>query len=152
MRTLPSVIALLALLGCAEETDLEKAFCAQLAADAVEMVTATPDATDAPSVSRDGIAFRIQLLPEGDAFAGTVSYRPDERGDFAIGLSADIPMRILNPEGEAVEISNTVVGASCPELAVRHTARLGLTTYTIELGPTAVDVVSLVSEESNDDL
>lgn len=138
--------------GCAEETDLEAAFCSQLASDNEQAVMATLDAADAPRVSKDGVAFRIQLQPEGDAFVGSVSFRPDERGDFAIGLSADVPMRIVNPDGDEVTIKNTVVGSSCPELAVRHTARLGLTTYTIEFGPTDVETIGLVSEESNDDL
>lgn len=104
-------------------------------------------------MARDATAYRSALVPNDDGmFTGRVSFKPDEKGDFAIGLSRDIPMRVVNGAGEEVAIKKTVVGASCPDLPVRHTMRLNTNTYTIEFGPTDVTEVSLVSEGSNDDL
>ena len=138
--------------ACGPETDLETAFCDQLAGEADRSVQASLQAADAPGVARDATSYQIALVPDGDMFVGKVAFKPDEKGDFAIGLSRDIPMRIINGAGEAVTFKNTVVGASCPELAIRYTARLNTNTYTIEFGPTDVAEVTLVSEESNDDL
>lgn len=149
---LPALAIALLTFACGEETDLETAFCSQLAGEADRSVEATPDAEGAPGVSRDATSYRIALVPDGDMFVGTVAFKPDENGDFAIGLSRDIPMRVINGAGEEVTFKKTVTGASCPELAVRHTMRLNTNTYTIEFGPTDVSEVSLVSEESNDDL
>ena len=141
--------------ACGPETDLETAFCDQLAGEADRSVQASLEAEGAPGVARDATAYRISLVPDGvdeGVFVGKVAFKPDEKGDFAIGLSRDIPMRVVNGAGEEVTFKKTVVGASCPELAVRHTMRLNTNTYTIEFGPTDVAEVSLVSEESNDDL
>lgn len=140
------------LFACAEETDLETAFCDQLANGPQRQVAAVDGPEGAPGVNKDGTAFRIALIERDGEYWGQVAYKADERGNFAMGLSHDVPMRITNPEGEEVTLKNKVTGSSCPELAARYTAKLGLRTYTIEFGPTDVPEIGFVSEESDDDL
>lgn len=140
MRTITLALLLTACGAATEETDLETAFCALLAeGDTVEV------GADEEAAHEDARAV-ITLDPDQPT---RVRYTPDEPGSFAFGLSQDVPFAVLK-DGEALPITATIQGASCPDLAVRHTVELAVESYVIELGPGEGDV-SLVSEESDDD-
>ena len=81
-----------------------------------------------------------------------VTYRPDEEGSFAFGLTDDVELRFYDASGNEVPIDTEVVGAACDELAVRYSVRLDVATYTIEIGPASAGTIGLIAEESDDDL
>ena len=83
---------------------------------------------------------------------GTARYTADEVGSFAMGLGDDVPFAVLDASGNALPWASEVVGAACSELAVRYTVDLELATYTVRFGPTDLEEVDFVSEESDDDL
>ena len=151
-----STITLLSLFACdgggGSETDLEAAFCALLTDGPEEDVTATDDGSG-PELAIEDVAVEVTLLEDGDGmYWGVARYTADEAGSFAMGLSDDVPLKVIDADGSVLPWENEVAGAGCAELAIRYTVALELAAYTIEFGPTDVDEVSFVSEESDDDL
>lgn len=140
--------------GCgSSETSLEDAFCDLLSSNGGEYVTASVDATGAPEVAVPDQRIEIDLVDEGDGlFFGVVAYTADEAGSFAFGLDEDVPVAIVDGNGNEVPWQSEVTGAACADLAVRYTAELTLDTYYLEIGPTDVATVALAAEESDDDL
>lgn len=154
-KTLLPLLCLLPLMGCAgegEETDLETAFCEILANGPETSVTATDSADGAPEAFVEDAAVEIALLEVEGQYEGFVSFTTDEAGSYAIGLSDDVPMEVLDADGGSIAIDQSIDGAACADLAVRHTVSLELGTYTLSFGPTDVDEVKVVAEESDDDL
>ncbi len=153
MKRILMTLMALGTLACSNaDSDLETAFCDGLEAPAARSVSATTNPAGAPDAS-DEQRVDIQLQEQDGQYRGFVSYLPDETGSFAFGLSADIGFVVRDAAGNEVALSNSQVGASqCSALAVRHTAPLSQQTYNLELGPSPVAVVSLIAEESDDDL
>lgn len=148
MKKIIIVLSTLCTVACAADTDLETAFCDGLEAPAARTVMATTTSEGAPDVT-DAARIDIELSADG----GFVSYRPDEAGSFAFGLTHDVGLVIRDAAGAEVPIDTTVTGsAQCDALAVRHTATLGVATYTIELMATDALTVGIIAEESDDDL
>jgi hypothetical protein len=148
------LIALTALttVACAgSDTDLETAFCDGLEAGAARLVSAAAAADGASDVT-DEARVDIDLVLQDGLYGGFVSYRPDETGSFAFGLTADVPFVVRDAAGNEVPIDTTVEGSSqCEALAIRHSLTLDTQTYSIELGPTDVASLGLIAEESDDD-
>lgn len=154
-KTLSAALCLLPLLACAgegEETDLETAFCDILANGPETSVTATESADGAPEAFVEDSAVEIALVAGDPDFSGYVSFTTDEAGSYAMGLSDDVPVEVMDSEGATISLEQSIDGAACADLAVRHTVSLELGTYTLYFGPTDVDEVKLVAEESDDDL
>lgn len=61
-------------------------------------------------------------------------------------------MEVLDADGGSISVGQSIDGAACADLAVRHTVGLELGTYALSFGATDVDEVKLVAEESDDDL
>jgi hypothetical protein len=80
-----------------------------------------------------------------------VTYRPDEEGSFAFGLTDDVGFVVRDEAGNDVPIDVSVPSSMCEALAIRHSVTLGLGTYTIEFGPTDVATIGIIAEESDDD-
>jgi hypothetical protein len=151
MKRILLTLAALVTVACGADTDLETAFCEGLEAPAARSVNATSTPEGAADVTDDA-RVDIQLAPIGDQFAGFVTYRPDEAGRFAFGLSDDVGFVVRDQAGNEIAIDASVPSSMCEALAIRHTVQLGLGTYTIELGPTDVETIGIIAEESDDDL
>ncbi len=153
MKRILLTLAAMTAVGCStSDSDLESAFCAGLEESAVRTVSAKAQA-DAASDVTDAQRVDIQLAALGGSFGGFVSYRPDEAGRFAFGLTHDLTFTIRDAAGMTVPIDKTVTGSTvCQALAVRHTATLGLQSYTIELGGDSPVTIGFIAEESDDDL
>lgn len=148
-------LTLLACVACGggSDTDLETAFCIGLgqAADAQLDASARPD--DAPTAPLGDLRTDVTLVAVDGGNGGSVVFVPDEAGFFAFGLGADVPLVITDASGAAVPIVETVRGsAMCTELAVRYTAELSPQPYTLTFGPTGEATLSIVAEESDDDV
>ncbi len=122
--------------------------CEHTADGPFEDVVATGDAASAPDVTLEHTAVRIAL----DAASGTepafVKFSADDDAEFVFFLSADIPFAMTSSVGETVTPEETVAVDECSEVAVQHTFDLEVGTWTIALGPTSEDEVSLVFEEA----
>lgn len=154
-KKLLAALCLLPLSACAgegEETDLETAFCEILANGPEVDVAATESADGAPEAFMEDSAVEVGLVAGDPDFSGYVSFTTDESGSYAIGLSDDVPMEVMDADGASISLDQSIDGAACADLAVRHTVSLELGTYTLYFGPTELDEVSLVAEESDDDL
>lgn len=145
-----ALTALTTVACAAPDTDLETAFCDGLAAPAARTVAASDTPADAADVT-DASRVDIELLEGDGQFSGFVSYRPDEAGSFAFGLTANVDLIVRDEAGNEVPIDVTVEGAACAELAVRHSVMMDLQTYTLEIGPTDQPSIGLIAEESDDD-
>jgi hypothetical protein len=149
--------ALVLAVGCsggttAPETNLEDVFC-ELLGGTTDAVTAVAlDSTDdGPELLAEDVALDIALVDDGTGmFGGRATYTPDEVGSFAFGLSDDVPFVLL--DGDTEVPFDAEVAGGCDAMAVRYTVALEIQTYTVEIGPTDIDVLGLVSEESDDDL
>jgi len=152
MRGMMAVVCVaLAACGSGSETDLETAFCDILANGPEDQVDAV-DGPSGPELAAEDRSVAVLLVDLGDGtFGGSATYTADEAGSFVMGLSDDIPLTVYDSQDEVVPLENTVQGASCDELAVRHTVQLEAAAYRVEFGPTDVDEVRVVSEESDDD-
>lgn len=152
MRNLLVLPFVLAACGAAD-TPLEEAFCTVLGGNATASITAADDASAAPEAAREDTRVDVTLLEDGDDYSGIVAYTPDEVGTFAFGFGEDIPVVLTDANGDEVPWQNEVTGATaCTELAVRYSVALQMETYFLELGPTSSAMVSMVAEESDDDL
>jgi hypothetical protein len=151
--SLSAVFALSACGGGSSETSLEQAFCEILASTTAEAVVATADLEGAPEVAFEDTRIEVDLLEQEDgSFAGVVAYTADEAGSFAFGFDVDVPVTVVEPSGSPLPWKAEVVGADCDELEIRRTVELGLRTVYLRIGPTDVATLSLVAEESDDDL
>ena len=137
-----------------KDTDLETAFCELLANGPEVDVTADAEGEgEGPEIALADQKVEIALV-EGDdgLFSGVARFTPDEPGAFALGLGDNVPIAVLDGQGEPLPWVAEVVGASCDALAVRYTVELEMETYLVVFGPTDLDEVDFVSEESDDDL
>ncbi len=151
LRTSLIVSLCLALFACdsGSDTDLETAFCNLLAGGA----TVTVDAANEPEVAREDKRVVIALEMSNDGYVGRVKFTADERGSFAFGLDTDVPFVVMDSDGAIVQHEQRVDGAeACSELVVRYTVPMQRQAYWLELGPTDVSEIAIVSEESDDDL
>lgn len=155
ITTLASLVTLVSLgttAGCAaQDTDLETAFCDALGEPASRTVGASPAPEGAADVT-DEARVDIELVAMDSAYGGYVTYRPDESGSFAFGLTEDVDLRFYDASGTEVPIDTEVVGAACDELAVRYSVALEVATYTIAIGPASNATIGFIAEESDDDL
>jgi hypothetical protein len=116
-------------------------------------VTASPG-TDAggADVSARHAAFTIGLPADGAGrHQGAVSYVPDESGDFAFFLGAPVPLTIVGPDGQPVdiEVDAPVDPAECTALThVRAAELVGGERYTLVFGPSASASALLVVEHA----
>lgn len=138
--------------ACAGDTPLEQAFCDVLAGSASRAITATSDEEKAPESAFDATRIDISLFEDEDVYLGFVRFTADEVGSFAFGFDEDVPVQLETLDGDAIAWDNTVQGAACTELAVRHTASLLAESYLLLIGPTSSPMVAMVAEESDDDL
>jgi hypothetical protein len=141
--------------GCAAgggaETDLETGFCDLLRSGPEAEVMATADTAGAPEAALSDTVVEVDLLEDDDGFWGWVAFTADEPGSFAIGVSEDVDVRLVDDQGAEVPAEETIEGAACDQLVRRVTFPLQARTYWLELSGDVAEV-DLVSEESDDDL
>jgi hypothetical protein len=90
-----------------------------------EDVTAVTDGTDAPDVSMEHTAYRIELSEtDTDTFGGQVSFAPEEAGEFHVFLGVEGAEVGISLDGTdiAAEASSAVDSAEhCSEIAYQWT-------------------------------
>jgi len=148
------VLSLSLLAGCggtaAPEEDVEA--CEHLKEGPGVAVTAAKDASAAlPTVNEPHKRYDIALVAEstGGAYGGLVSYASAAEGDYAVFLSADVPLEVTDSAGTVVAFESTVGSvSSCTEVKSKRVLELGVGTYTFRFGPTSQSSVSLVVESA----
>lgn len=149
-------LACLALTGCDDhDHDHEHNHGGEgLAAEACEHsadgpfqdVTATADASGAPSVTFEHTAVRIALTDFGGSKGGIVEYNASAAGDLAFFLSADIPVAFQDADGNVLTIETSESVDACSEVAVQHIVEAEVGSVQVVLGPTDAETVTLVTE------
>ncbi|XXF75607.1 hypothetical protein P2318_21410 [Myxococcaceae bacterium GXIMD 01537] len=138
------------LAGCAsDEENIDDEGCEHLKNGPGQSVTATATATGAPAVSNDHKRYDIQLVDVGGQKGGTVTFAAAEATDFAFFLGSDVPFKVANSSGQAVQPEESVTSSEvCTDIKGRHIVPLSVGTYTLTFGPTSATSVSVVVEEA----
>ncbi|MCP3101351.1 hypothetical protein LZ198_20975 [Myxococcus sp. K15C18031901] len=112
-------------------------------------VAATTTGTP-PAVDDNHRRYDITLVSGEAGHSGAVSFAASEATDYVLYLGADVPVRVTDASGAAVELEESAKGsASCTEIKGRHVVPLTVGTFTFTFGPTASSSVSLVVEEAS---
>lgn len=154
MNRLSLVLSLSLLAGCggtaAPEEDVEA--CEHIKEGPGVSVTAAKDASATlPTVNEPHKRYDVSLVAEstGGARSGLVSYASTAEGDYALYLSADVPVEVTDSAGAAVAFESTTGSiSSCTEVKSKRVVELGVGTYTFRFGPTSQFSVSLVVESA----
>lgn len=158
MKTLLTLtFATLALTGCDDHDDdhdhghehgeeLAGEACEHTAGGPFEDVTATADASGAPSVTFQHTAVNIALVDVEGGKGGVVEYNASAAGDLAFFLSADVPIAFENSAGEPLTIETSEAVDACAEVAVQHILEVEVGSVRLVFGPTDASTVTLVAE------
>jgi hypothetical protein len=142
-------------LGCAppEEEPMPDALNAEACEHAADGpfndVTASADGSAAPFVSDAHTAHRIatvEIDPEGNR-GGTVAFESTMATLHTFWLSAHVDLAFENSSEVEVPLASSVHEvAECDEIAMFHTVELGVGTFTIDVGPTQEESVTVLWE------
>lgn len=136
--------------GCgqpaAPEADVEA--CEHLQEGPAVAVTAAATADGAaPTVSEPHKRYDVALVDVAGGKGGTVTFAAAEEGHHALYLSADVPVEVRDGSGAVVAFEKSATSvSSCTEVKSKRELELGVGTYRVTFGPTAVPSVSLVVE------
>lgn len=127
--------------------------CEHMANGPNKAVAAVAALTDAvPDATAEHTRIDVTLV---DGFEGKkggyIRYEAAETGDFAFFVDSDVPIALLNDQGQPVAFEGA--GASvneCSEVALRYTAELTAgSSYRIKIGPTDTAIVRFVIEHDS---
>ena len=107
-------------------------------------VDATLDTTDAPSLAFPHTATRVAIA-DADA-KHYVRFNADEAGEYIFFVSADVPVEILDNDGNLIEIEATGGVDECAEVVAQHTVDLTVGSVLVAFGPTSEGTLSVVVE------
>jgi hypothetical protein len=151
---IPTILAALALGGCHGHDDHSPAedACSHMTDNVAAMITAVDDlGAAAPAVSMGHTRYEITLVGDGADLGGYVDWTIGEAGEYHVFLSDAVPLALWDGQGDAVAASATNTNVTeCAEVSVGYSYDLGVGTYTMQFGPTALDVVSLVLVDEDD--
>jgi hypothetical protein len=155
LTCLPCALILTCAAGCSgddqEEEGVDAEGCEHLEDGPASPVNAAPEAADASAVSNDHMRYDVGLLPleGGDGNGGFVRFDSDEQSDFVVFLDAPVDLAVTTSDGDPVEIEESAARSdACATIRGRHVVALGVGTHYFELGPTEVEEVGLVLEET----
>jgi hypothetical protein len=128
--------------------------CEHLEKGPFRSVSAATSPTDAPVVEDDHRAYVITLPEVGEAlgYLGYVRFDSDEEGDFVLFFNHDVTVRVLDADGNEVEIEDSQTSVpQCTVVAGRHQVELDVGSYFFELSHESENEVSLVVEHFEED-
>ena len=145
-------------LACGDEHDhdhdgesAEEEACEHMADGPFESVTATTDATGAPSIAIEHTRVNVALVDDGNGeYSGFVSFPAGEATEIQFFMSADVPVAITDADGNAL-VAQETGGASdlCPANVLASAVYdLEVGTYTIQIGPTSESEIGIAHEEA----
>lgn len=145
--------AALAVAGCEDGHDHEhespeEEACEHLKDGPAAALTAstTDDGADA-DVSKSHTRFDITLPGDGDKKGGYAKFISAKAGDYLLVLNADVPVQLLDLQGNAVTPKTEATAQTgCSAVKRRAVYTLGVATYRLKLGPTAAASVGVLFE------
>lgn len=156
MKTLSALLLSLALFACDDGDDghhhhhggesLADEACEHTAEGPFQDVTATAEASGAPSVTFAHTGVRIALVDVAGGKGGVVEYNAGAAGDHAFFLSADVPVAFQTADGAALTVETSEAVDACSAVAVQHIVELEVGTVRLTFGPTDAETVTLVTE------
>ena len=109
-------------------------------------VDGAADTANAPSLAFPHTATRIAIA-DADA-THYVRFDASEAGEYIIFVSADVPVEILDNDGNVIEIEATSGVDECAEVVAQHTVDLTVGSVLVGFGPTSETTLSVVVEEA----
>jgi hypothetical protein len=145
---LPAALAGLALVAgaCGHDDHLTPAedACEHIG-DAPVSLTAAEAGAAAPRVSEGHTRYEITLVGEAGSKGGRVDLVVAEAGDVHLFFSQAIPLALEDGQGQPVAAESSRADVTeCAGVSTEHVFDLGVGTYALALGPTALDTVSLL--------
>jgi hypothetical protein len=135
--------------ACGDEEEVENPDvegCEHLQEGPAAPVTAGTGA-GAPAVDDDHRRYDITLADVAGGKGGDVTFASSEAGDYILFLGAAVPVAVLDAAGATVPFeSSSASSDQCTEVKARHQLELGVGTYTLRFGPSALGAVGLVVE------
>lgn len=121
--------------------------CGHLVGGPFESVNAAPDATDALGPDHNATFEHTAVTTMLISGAGFVHLDIEEEGEFAIGLSSNIPLSFTH-EGAAVTPEESFQPPSnlCSDLAIVHVIDLEAGEIVLEFGPSSESDIVMVVE------
>lgn len=150
-------IALFMTIGCSDSaTDVDhhhhlvEHACEHMTNGPATAVTAVVNGTG-PDISAVHTRFDITLTDTlGGKKGGYVLFTPAEHGEWAIFLDKDIPLTVVGHDGSVVTAEDDDLHLEkCAAIVAGAAYDLHEETYTLVLGPTTEETVSLVMEEGD---
>ena len=138
--------------GYALEQPLEAHACGHVADGPFETVAAAPTPAGAPELRNTHVAYTVELLPDGDAYRGFVTFRPRSTAAFVFFLDREPPLQVAAPDGSelcAAAVRSTT--DTCEDLARADFYDLErLEVYTLALGPIDAAEVLVIVEAKDE--
>ncbi|MBJ6764222.1 hypothetical protein JGU66_25890 [Myxococcaceae bacterium JPH2] len=154
-KSLPAVLLFTSLLAAcgddpATSSSVDEEGCEHLQKGPGVSITAVREGAG-PAVSNDHKRYDIALQDATGGKGGAVSFAVTAAEDYVFFTSADVPVTVTTSAGQVVEVEeHATSSASCTDIRGRHVVPLGVGTHTLTFGPTPVNQVSLVIEESGE--
>lgn len=154
IRPLAFVLPVLLALACAPPEEgggpdpLNEEACEHTADGPFNDVTASADGAAAPDISAEHTGHRISTVDVGDDNrGGAVAFESTEETDHTFWLSAHMDLAFTDGSGNEVAIEDSVHEvAECEDVAMFHVVELPVGSYTIDIGPTQEETVTIVWE------
>lgn len=150
----PLALCMATLVGCApvedpaESTTPADDACEHASEGPFEDVTAVVEGEEPADVSAEHTAYVVTTADLMDAQqnrGGRVSFASAVAGDYFVFLSDHADLSVYDASGAEVSLEDSVHDvAECTEVSMYHLVELGVGTYTLELGPTSLEEVTLV--------
>ena len=137
-------------MGCqeAEENRFEHA-CDHVGDSPLSVIADAVASVDAPDISQAHTNYEVSFTEVDGGLGGAVTFGADESGDYALVLSADVPLTLSDASGDALTLEETMT-SPCDQGGVGYVYLLSLGTTQIEFGPTSDTSVELVVEHLED--
>ena len=120
---------------------VEGHMCEHFQSGPFEMVTATGEATGAPSATFEHTRVNVSLpAGAGGMNEGWIHMDSEAPGEVLIGFSQDVPVEYRH-DGGAVAPERSMMGTACGELVMLHVLDVHMGRYDIRIGPTSEDTI-----------
>jgi hypothetical protein len=127
---------------------LNEEACEHMADGPFVDLDASADGTNLADMSDDHTAYRIATADIGDGNrGGSVSFESSEETNHTFWLDSHFDLKFIgSDDSEAMIVKSVHAVDECEEVMMFHTVMLGVGTYTVEIGPTQSETVTLVWE------
>jgi hypothetical protein len=155
LHLLVTITSPLLLVACSDDhghADPDVEGCEHVTGGPFTPLTATADATGAPAIAADHMAYTVTLLAAATGNSGHVSFAADEAALFIFYVDQPVTAAFTTSAGAPIapQASSTSV-AACAEIQGRHVVSLEIGTAFVQLSSPTASSVNVVVEHALED-